>query len=227
MAESDAEVNARSSDVPCDLEAEKAVIACCLLDNDVVRLCLDRLTMKSFVHPGHQRLWQAILNMEWDGTAIDAITVADWLITRESFASIGGDDLLRDVLDSVEHAGNALIYADLVAEKRQERIEIAKRQFEAKAAIASQSAAVKASSSYEQHLTSDEWKFKARAMKWFAGNRCQACNVHGDSAILDTHHRTYERLGDEVPSDLIVLCRECHRIFHENGKLAKSPGKGR
>ena len=51
------------------------------------------------------------------------------------------------------------------------------------------------------------------------GVRCQVCNT--DKSILDTHHRTYERLGRELDGDLIVLCRDCHRIFHENGKLAR------
>lgn len=29
------------------------------------------------------------------------------------------------------------------------------------------------------------------------------------------HHRTYERLGDERPADLTVLCQRCHRLFHQ------------
>jgi hypothetical protein len=30
------------------------------------------------------------------------------------------------------------------------------------------------------------------------------------------HHRTYERVGFERQSDLIVLCHDCHRDFHRS-----------
>jgi hypothetical protein len=52
-----------------------------------------------------------------------------------------------------------------------------------------------------------------------AGFRCQVCNAYG--VQLNVHHRTYERRGAEWDTDLIVLCHDCHEIFHTNGKLAK------
>ncbi len=73
--------------------------------------------------------------------------------------------------------------------------------------------------SYPEYLASDEWKAKAAAAKKAAGMRCQVCNAA--DTILDTHHRTYERIGNERPEDLIVLCRDCHALFHENGRLAR------
>jgi hypothetical protein len=76
-------------------------------------------------------------------------------------------------------------------------------------------------SRYYDYLKSDQWQLKRKSMLWFAGNRCQICNVAGVRMTLDVHHRTYERIGHELPSDLFVLCRACHRTFHENGKLAK------
>lgn len=72
---------------------------------------------------------------------------------------------------------------------------------------------------YQEYIGSDEWKAKADAARAGADHRCQVCN--SNSVILDVHHRTYERLGRESPSDLIALCRECHGLFHKNGKLAR------
>ncbi len=69
---------------------------------------------------------------------------------------------------------------------------------------------------YEVYLASPEWKAKSIAAKERAGNRCQLCNSRGP---LDTHHRTYERLGNELSEDLIALCRKCHSKFH--GKPAR------
>ncbi len=32
---------------------------------------------------------------------------------------------------------------------------------------------------------------------------------------INLHHRNYERLGQELDSDLIALCRDCHARFHD------------
>ena len=73
---------------------------------------------------------------------------------------------------------------------------------------------------YRTYIESDEWKFKAKAMKWIAGNRCQVCN--SSDKRLDTHHRTYDNLGNETPQDLVVLCSNCHGLYHQNDKGHKS-----
>jgi hypothetical protein len=36
---------------------------------------------------------------------------------------------------------------------------------------------------------------------------------------LDAHHRTYERIFNEEPGDLTVLCRKCHDRHHDADKL--------
>lgn len=45
-----------------------------------------------------------------------------------------------------------------------------------------------------------------------AHNRCQLCATQ---TRLEVHHNTYERLGKEWPSDVIVLCRSCHAKHHD------------
>lgn len=66
------------------------------------------------------------------------------------------------------------------------------------------------------YLKSDHWRAQRVAALVRAENRCQVCN---SDRSLDVHHRTYERLGSEVPADLTVLCRTCHDLFH--GSKAK------
>jgi 5-methylcytosine-specific restriction endonuclease McrA len=70
---------------------------------------------------------------------------------------------------------------------------------------------------YEDYLQTLHWQELRRVVLSQAGNRCQVCN-DGDG-ILDVHHRTYENLGDEREGDVVVLCRSCHDLFHQNGKL--------
>jgi len=66
---------------------------------------------------------------------------------------------------------------------------------------------------YVDYLATEHWSRQRREALQRAGYRCQICNGSG---VLDVHHRTYEHLGDldEEASDLIVLCRPCHGLFH-------------
>lgn len=75
---------------------------------------------------------------------------------------------------------------------------------------------------YHQYILSGEWKEKATAAKERAGWRCQVCNRPKGDVILDAHHRTYERLGAELESDITVLCRDCHELYEQNRKQRRS-----
>jgi hypothetical protein len=73
---------------------------------------------------------------------------------------------------------------------------------------------------HEEYISTDQFRAKANQCKADACHRCQVC--YSDS-ILEAHHRTYERWGEELSSDLVALCRKCHQLFHDNGRLAKPP----
>lgn len=72
---------------------------------------------------------------------------------------------------------------------------------------------------YPKYLKTPEWQQRRYIALERAGYRCQVCNA--SNVQLNTHHRTYERRGHELDSDLITLCQDCHYIFHENGRLAQ------
>ena len=72
--------------------------------------------------------------------------------------------------------------------------------------------------SYEEYIKSTRWQMKADDAKERANYRCQLCNVN--VSTLHAHHRTYERLGNELPEDITVLCPECHRKFHGIGQVS-------
>jgi 5-methylcytosine-specific restriction endonuclease McrA len=64
---------------------------------------------------------------------------------------------------------------------------------------------------YQAYIQSSEWKERSR-LERIKNPACSLCNKKG---ILVVHHRTYERLGNEANGDLIVLCKECHELFHQ------------
>lgn len=71
---------------------------------------------------------------------------------------------------------------------------------------------------YYIYIKSPEWRARAEAAKERAGYRCEVCNSRDR---IEAHHRTYERLGNELDSDITVLCHDCHELFSLNGKLAE------
>lgn len=66
--------------------------------------------------------------------------------------------------------------------------------------------------SYEDYLQSPEWKKRRAWVLTFWNHRCGICNRKDK---LEVHHRTYERLGNELLTDLIPLCDRCHAKFHD------------
>jgi hypothetical protein len=69
--------------------------------------------------------------------------------------------------------------------------------------------------SYQRYLQTQHWQRMREMALDSAGHACQLCHSQDR---LETHHRTYERIGNELPSDLTVLCHYCHAKFHD--KLA-------
>lgn len=82
---------------------------------------------------------------------------------------------------------------------------------------------MKALINYHEYIKSQEWHEKSDEIKQQRGYRCQLCNVSGFASSLHAHHKTYERLGEEHPEDITILCTDCHRIFHENKKVNEVP----
>lgn len=64
---------------------------------------------------------------------------------------------------------------------------------------------------YQAYLQTDGWKKRRAWALQFWGNRCALCNSPDKPEV---HHRTYERVGKELLSDLIVLCDKCHARHH-------------
>ena len=64
---------------------------------------------------------------------------------------------------------------------------------------------------YSNYLQSEEWQSRRilaleRAEYW-----CQECR---NAIATQVHHRTYARVGFELPDDLEALCAGCHKEKH-------------
>lgn len=78
---------------------------------------------------------------------------------------------------------------------------------------------------YRQYLRTPEWRRTKAAALLRAGNACSLDVTHTEG--LEVHHRTYERLGAELTTDLAVLCHSCHQLHHkEYGRPRREPAVG-
>lgn len=69
---------------------------------------------------------------------------------------------------------------------------------------------------YSEYLKTLEWHRTRLAALERAGHRCQLDASHADRR-LDVHHNSYERRGEELAADVIVLCGPCHERHHGPG----------
>lgn len=64
---------------------------------------------------------------------------------------------------------------------------------------------------YADYLLTSHWKVTRQEALNNAGNRCQMC---ASNIRLEVHHNNYTNLWKESTADLIVLCHDCHELFH-------------
>ena len=63
-------------------------------------------------------------------------------------------------------------------------------------------------SEYHRYLQSQRWRTLARAVRMRAKGKCEICR-RADG--WECAHLTYDRIFQEPLSDLLWLCRKCHR----------------
>lgn len=65
---------------------------------------------------------------------------------------------------------------------------------------------------YDQFMASDEWRDIRTVILDIYDHHCAECGATED---LHVHHLTYDRFGgDELMTDLKVLCHSCHEKAH-------------
>lgn len=65
---------------------------------------------------------------------------------------------------------------------------------------------------YYEYLRSPWWEFIRRSAMERAYHACEVCHERRAKAV---HHWTYERVGCELPDDVIAVCHPCHAAIHD------------
>ena len=98
---------------PHATDAEQAVLGSLLIDPEAVEVVLPLLRPDDWYHPKHRTIYQAVVALHEQGTAVDFRTVVDAL-TAAQLSAVGGDTYLASLLTVVPSSIHAAHYAETV-----------------------------------------------------------------------------------------------------------------
>lgn len=115
--------------VPQDLDAEKCVLGCCLLNAQAWDDVSQRLKAEHFFSSSNRTIFQAISEMLSAGkSAVDTVLLGNHLQKKKLLSEIGGPAYLEEILGTVPDLSHASFYADIVREKAYRRQMIEKSE---------------------------------------------------------------------------------------------------
>ena len=100
--------------IPSNIEAEKAVLAACLLNGDVVEEVLVKLVPENFFRPAHRIIFESIRELSERRIPVDQISVADNLKAAGQLDAVGGRAYLVELADNTFALTNWANHADIV-----------------------------------------------------------------------------------------------------------------
>lgn len=102
---------------PNDRDAEAAVLSACLLSGDALDRVSVVLEPDHFYSDANRLIFDACRKLVLDGVAVDVVSVAAWLRSREQIQRVGGTAYLGQLVDATPAPGNVLHHAEVVVEK--------------------------------------------------------------------------------------------------------------
>jgi replicative DNA helicase len=102
---------------PHSLEAERAVLGGVMLQNSVIDTVLDIIVAEDFYSEGNGRIFDAMLELHRTSTPVDTVTLREHLNRANKLHSVGGDDYLLSLTDTIPTVENIKAHANIIKEK--------------------------------------------------------------------------------------------------------------
>jgi replicative DNA helicase len=102
---------------PYSEDAEQAVLAAMLMDQDAILRAAEYVDDTMFYREGHRRIFRAMVAISERGEVVDTLTLAEELSRRGELDSSGGKDYIGFLVDAVPTAANVEYHAKIVREK--------------------------------------------------------------------------------------------------------------
>jgi replicative DNA helicase len=102
---------------PQNIEAEKALLGCMLLDEEARIKVLENFKVEFFYNEAHQKIFSSIVKLFERGEKCDLITLTEILKGENSLEEIGGVEYLSHIVESVPTSAYIDEYMKIVREK--------------------------------------------------------------------------------------------------------------
>jgi len=102
---------------PHSLEAEVSVLGSAMLSQHAASTVTELLRANDFYRSAHTVVFEAIESLIAAGTAVDTISVLEWVRDRHRLDEIGGAAAVTDLVAATPTSANAEYYANVVREK--------------------------------------------------------------------------------------------------------------
>ncbi|HEU5186009.1 MAG TPA: replicative DNA helicase [Gemmatimonadaceae bacterium] len=102
---------------PWSEDAEQAVLAAMLIDQDAILRATEQVDDTMFYREGHRRIFRAMVAVSERGDVVDPLTLSDELQRRGELDASGGKDYIGFLVDAVPTAANVEYHAKIVREK--------------------------------------------------------------------------------------------------------------
>ena len=111
--------------LPCAPDAERMILGVVILDNSVLDQAVERLTPESFFFPSNRHIFTAMLALEGQGSAIDPLTLQNYLQGKELLAQVGGPVYIAGLCEGCPRYSNIQDYVAIVEDCAIRRQQIA------------------------------------------------------------------------------------------------------
>lgn len=103
--------------MPHNQEAEQSVIGAIFLEPQALVTASEVLVPEDFYNAAHKLIFETMLTLNDQRTAIDTVTIAEELSNKNLLDDVGGITYITEVASAVPTAANVAFYASIVAEK--------------------------------------------------------------------------------------------------------------
>ena len=106
--------NKKSKPIPNNIEAEKSVLAACMLNADVLEEIMLKLKPENFYRPAHRTIFEGVRDLHSRRIPVDQISLVDNLNASGQLDTVGGRAYIVELADNTFALTNWSNHADIV-----------------------------------------------------------------------------------------------------------------
>ena len=102
---------------PQDLQAERAVLGCVLIDNNSISDILEYISTEHFYDNNNKIIFKAMLDLYDKSTPIDSVNLTDQLKKTNQLEKVGGSYYITGLSQEAPSVSNAESYSKIIRDK--------------------------------------------------------------------------------------------------------------